>query len=158
MSAMTRMLPWLPVLLCVTASSAQDSTSSSSSSTSSGSSSSSASPTPTNPTATLDQATVNGVSTSGVHEFLGVPFASPPVNSLRFSAPVPVPSYNGTIDASRFGYSCPQQNASLLSSFFHFPGESDLKQTKVDSTRAGVSLDDDDAPPENEDCMFSFLV
>ncbi|KAF9447550.1 alpha/beta-hydrolase [Macrolepiota fuliginosa MF-IS2] len=150
---MSRKLLWLPILLWVTAGYAQD-TSSASSSTSSSSLTPSASPTSSNPTATLDQATASGISTAGVHKFLGIPFASPPINSLRFSAPVPVSSYNATIDASHYGYSCPQQNVSLISNYFHFrKRRSDFGQVKIDPTWMDVSLDDDDAPPENEDCL-----
>lgn len=122
--------------------------------------SSSASPTPTttNPTATLDQAIVNGVSASGVHKFLGIPYASPPVNTLRFAAPQPITSYNGTIDATRFGNSCPQQNASLVSSFFHFRRRGrEFVPMKVDPHWTDVDFDDAEAPPESEDCKYDLF-
>jgi hypothetical protein len=142
---MIQPLRWLPLLLWASAGYSQDSTTSSSS----------ASPTSTNPTATLDQATVYGVSTSGVHKFLGVPYASPPVNNLRFSAPELLTSYNGSINAQNFGYSCPQQNASLVSSFFHnvFHRRSGVAGTiEVDPTWTGVDFNDAKQPDESEDC------
>lgn len=140
-------LPCIPLILYVSSACAQDSTTSS------------ASPSPTNPTVTLDQATVNGVSASGVQQFLGIPYASPPVNELRFAPPQPMTSYNGTINATTFGYSCPQQNASLTSSFFKLPDQEGTVVTmKVDQRWADVDFDDDEAPPENEDCKCFFFA
>lgn len=140
---------WLPVLLGAIVGQAQNSASSSSS-LSTSSTDSAASPTSTVPTATLDQATVTGTSTSGVHKFLGIPFASPPINNLRFSAPVAVPSYNGSINATSWGYSCPRQNVSA------FPP---LVSPTTGQGRFGgnfsLALKRDQGPPENEDCKRS---
>jgi para-nitrobenzyl esterase len=44
----------------------------------------------------------------GVAVFRGVPFASPPVGSLRFLAPAPPPPWGGVLDAARFGPVAPQ--------------------------------------------------
>lgn len=148
---MTRLLHWLLFLLLAGMNVAQDSSASSNSATA----------TSTNPTATLDQATVSGVSTSGVHKFLGIPYASPPVNDLRFRPPMSISSYNGSINAQNFGYSCPQQNASLVSQFFHNifhrRGRVGISGTiEVDPTWTGVDFNDASAPPESEDCNFLF--
>ncbi|PQE08409.1 hypothetical protein CJF30_00005273 [Rutstroemia sp. NJR-2017a BBW] len=56
---------------------------------------------------------VNGHAASnatGVSEYLGIPFAQPPIGDLRFAAPV---AYNGTatINGTNFGYTCPQQSS-----------------------------------------------
>ncbi|KZS97394.1 carotenoid ester lipase precursor, partial [Sistotremastrum niveocremeum HHB9708] len=61
------------------------------------------------PTVTLDQATVVGIPGGVVNSFLGIPFAKPPTGSLRFNLPVPNDPYTGTIQATAFGPSCPQQ-------------------------------------------------
>ncbi|XP_070195108.1 cholinesterase-like isoform X2 [Littorina saxatilis] len=46
--------------------------------------------------------------TSYLDTFLGIPFAAPPVGSLRFTAPQPAKTWTGTRDATRFGNMCPQ--------------------------------------------------
>lgn len=48
--------------------------------------------------------------TQRVVQFLGIPYAQPPVNQLRFAAPVtdPLPTWSGIRNASNFGPSCPQ--------------------------------------------------
>ena len=40
--------------------------------------------------------------------FLGIPYAEPPVARLRFRAPVPKVSWEGTLEAIDYGPSCPQ--------------------------------------------------
>jgi para-nitrobenzyl esterase len=54
--------------------------------------------------------TAEGVVTPrGVVAFLGLPYAEPPVGSLRFAPPVPVRAWRGQpLDASAFGPACPQ--------------------------------------------------
>ncbi|XP_031777907.1 fatty acyl-CoA hydrolase precursor, medium chain [Nasonia vitripennis] len=48
--------------------------------------------------------------TQRVIQYLGIPYAQPPIGQLRFSAPVtdPLPSWTGVRNASFFGPSCPQ--------------------------------------------------
>jgi para-nitrobenzyl esterase len=46
---------------------------------------------------------------SGVLSFKGIPFASPPVGSLRWRAPQPVKKWKGRRDATKFGPDCLQQ-------------------------------------------------
>ncbi|KAJ2924128.1 hypothetical protein H1R20_g12974, partial [Candolleomyces eurysporus] len=54
-----------------------------------------------------------GTTSGSVQKFLGIPFAAPPVGNLRFRLPQPISTYNGTIDATKYGPSCPQQALSL---------------------------------------------
>ena len=43
-----------------------------------------------------------------VHEYLGIPYAEPPVGELRFAAPKPAKPWSGTEEATEFGATCPQ--------------------------------------------------
>ena len=51
----------------------------------------------------------HGVLTDeGVVAFLGLPFAEAPIGDLRFKPPVPIESWGDALDASEFGFACPQ--------------------------------------------------
>ncbi|ESO84273.1 hypothetical protein LOTGIDRAFT_108546, partial [Lottia gigantea] len=43
-----------------------------------------------------------------VQQFLGIRYAKPPVGSLRFEKPISVDSWQGELDGTQFGPSCPQ--------------------------------------------------
>lgn len=49
------------------------------------------------------QGAVAGLEQDGVHSFLGIPYAAPLVGELRWRAPQPPASWNGTRDATKFG-------------------------------------------------------
>jgi para-nitrobenzyl esterase len=54
---------------------------------------------------------VAGVALSGVNsvsQFLGIPYAAPPVGSLRWAAPVPAGPWTGTLSATNAPNACPQ--------------------------------------------------
>lgn len=57
---------------------------------------------------TTTHGTVNGVidESNGVHKFLGIPFAQPPVEKWRLRQAVPLQESFGTIEADAFGASC----------------------------------------------------
>ena len=61
----------------------------------------------------LESGQINGKSVlgSGSH-FLGVPFAAPPVGSLRWEPPQAVPAWNGTRTATKYSASCMQSAGS----------------------------------------------
>lgn len=56
---------------------------------------------------------VRGCWKEGVAMFLGIPYATPPVGSLRFAAPRPHPGWSGVLDAVDAGPAAPQP-ASVL--------------------------------------------
>ena len=48
------------------------------------------------------------VSSAGVREFLGIPYAAAPVGNLRLRPPVPHAPWFQTLDATQFAHHCPQ--------------------------------------------------
>ena len=55
---------------------------------------------------------LQGKHAEGVDQFLGVPYAAPPVGALRWQAPEPVRPWQGIRDAMSYGRRCPQQASS----------------------------------------------
>jgi para-nitrobenzyl esterase len=51
---------------------------------------------------------VRGASRTGYNEWLGIPYAAPPVGALRWKAPQPAASWRGVRDATHFGNRCVQ--------------------------------------------------
>ncbi|MFX1344795.1 MAG: carboxylesterase/lipase family protein [Promethearchaeota archaeon] len=45
---------------------------------------------------------IRGYSRRGVIKFKGIPYAAPPIGSLRFKAPAPVEPWSGVLDATQF--------------------------------------------------------
>ncbi|KAE8449824.1 hypothetical protein EG329_007301 [Mollisiaceae sp. DMI_Dod_QoI] len=62
----------------------------------------------TSPTVTLDYATIVGSSALGIDSFKGIPYAQPPVGSLRLKSPQPITSKLGTVQATGTPRACPQ--------------------------------------------------
>jgi para-nitrobenzyl esterase len=55
-----------------------------------------------------DKGTVIGTETAQVKEYLGIPYAAPPVGNLRWRPPQPAASWSAPLDASHFANHCPQ--------------------------------------------------
>src|SRR5712675_1435331 len=51
---------------------------------------------------------VAGFTKDGVDEYLGIPYAAPPVGGLRWKPPVPPKPWTGTLPALRFASRCVQ--------------------------------------------------
>jgi para-nitrobenzyl esterase len=51
---------------------------------------------------------VRGLANGGLDEFLGIPYAAPPVGALRWRSPQPAARWSGVRDATQFGPHCPQ--------------------------------------------------
>ncbi|KAH7928068.1 alpha beta-hydrolase [Leucogyrophana mollusca] len=72
------------------------------------------------PAPSLDVVTTSGnfrgvANANGTDSWLGIPYAQPPTNALRFKAPVPVTAVSQQVqDASQFGDACPQPPSSSL--------------------------------------------
>jgi para-nitrobenzyl esterase len=57
---------------------------------------------------TLSGAVRGTVSPAGVREFLGIPYAAPPVGNLRWRPPVPHAPWFAPLEATQFANHCPQ--------------------------------------------------
>lgn len=55
-----------------------------------------------------DKGPVRGTVSGGVREFLGLPYAAPPVGDLRWQPAEEHARWHGVLDATRFGSPCPQ--------------------------------------------------
>lgn len=51
----------------------------------------------------VEQGLVHGTRQNGVYQFLGMPYAAPPVGELRWQAPAPAATWEGVRDATVFG-------------------------------------------------------
>lgn len=59
-----------------------------------------------------DKGAVQGFTADGVDKFLGIPYAAPPVEELRWKPPVPHAPWSGMRDATSLGNRCPQLESS----------------------------------------------
>ncbi|OJT04264.1 Lipase 4 [Trametes pubescens] len=102
----------------------------------------------TSPTVTLDKGTVVGTSDGFLDQFLGIPFAQPPIGDLRLQLPVPVSPYSGVINATAPGNQCFQQVLPVPPVPSGSPPEiSQFLQAITASEGPGAG------PPQSEDCL-----
>ncbi|MGY4828403.1 carboxylesterase/lipase family protein [Sphaerotilaceae bacterium SBD11-9] len=85
------------------------------------------------PTVTTQYGTLEGsLHASGtMRQYLGIPYAAPPVGELRWRAPQPPASWTGTRTATRYGTHCPQKDTSPLSSYGTAGGSEDCLYLNV---------------------------
>src|ERR1700733_5873680 len=76
---------------------------------------------------------VRGLASGAVYEFLGAPYAAPPVGALRGQPPQPAASWAGVRDATKFAPHCPQ----LASPFGQASTSEDCLYLNVFTPRAG---------------------
>ena len=78
------------------------------------------------PVVTAPAGTMEGTATPDgkVHAFKGIPYAAPPVGTLRWQAPQPAAKLTGTFSAKSYGHHCAQSN-SFADMIFHDPGPSE---------------------------------
>ncbi|MES2581385.1 MAG: carboxylesterase family protein [Pseudomonadota bacterium] len=68
----------------------------------------------------VKEGAVRGTETATVRQFLGIPYAAPPVGALRWKAPVAPAPWDGVRDARSFGNHCPQNDTTPLK--YGYPG------------------------------------
>lgn len=88
------------------------------------------------PRVSIENGTVIGLSTDGVDSFLGIPYAQPPIGSLRLRPPQALTSKLGTIQATSIPKACPplkvrgdpnmlaqlpEQLAAMMGNYFNEP-------------------------------------
>ncbi len=60
------------------------------------------------PVVAVDAGALQGRAAGVANEFLGIPYAAPPVGQLRWRAPQPAAHWNGVRDATKYAPNCPQ--------------------------------------------------
>ena len=73
--------------------------------------------------------------TTGGAEFLGVPYAQPPVGDLRWREPVPAKPWNGVREATAFGAPCAQPDLGGWNRHAELAGEEAAAGDVLDSRR-----------------------
>lgn len=63
------------------------------------------------PVVKIDSGKIKGKIVGETAEYLGIPYAKPPVGQLRFAPPEPVEAWHGIRDATAFGLGCSQDSA-----------------------------------------------
>jgi para-nitrobenzyl esterase len=85
------------------------------------------------PVAGTANGAVRGLTVANSDEFLGIPYAAPPVGALRWQPPQPAASWAGVRDATKFAPHCPQ----LASPFGQASTSEDCLYLNVFTPKAG---------------------
>jgi len=64
--------------------------------------------------ATIEQGEVLGTNEGGIHRFLGIPYAKPPLGELRWRRPQPPDAWTTPLQATAYGKRCAQTNSAVL--------------------------------------------
>ncbi|HKI74562.1 MAG TPA: carboxylesterase family protein, partial [Pseudomonadales bacterium] len=88
---------------------------------------------------------IRGLIDDGVQTYLGIPYAAPPVGSLRFQPPIPPQPHQGVFDAVHYGHSAMQLPSGPLA-VHDYPGTLSPALAQLYDTRG-------DLLTQNEDCL-----
>ncbi|KAI0028537.1 carotenoid ester lipase precursor [Vararia minispora EC-137] len=103
------------------------------------------------PTIKLDDGIFIGLNTGATNEFLGIPFAKPPVGDLRLRLPQANEPYHGIFNATVFGNRCISQDLTA-----NIPSDT-MNPTAV-SVLSAVLQRFNSNEVESEDCLFVNVV
>jgi len=81
--------------------------------------------------ATSTGCVLGATTSSGTEEFLGIPFAEPPLGALRFAPPVPVAPWVDPLEATLVGPACVQFSDSIAGDLVVGDGEEDCLRLNV---------------------------
>ena len=97
------------------------------------------------------QGWLRGQSAGGVHRFLGIPFAQPPVGKLRWQPPRMPLAWQGTRDATQFGSCCEQ----AVSTLTELPiDRSRFAEEQLEQLRMRWGVISDMRASRSEDCLY----
>jgi para-nitrobenzyl esterase len=66
------------------------------------------------PAIVTERGPVKGIITAQMNEYLGIPYAAPPVGGLRWMPPRNFGRWQGVLKATQFGDECPQKNGEMV--------------------------------------------
>lgn len=81
---------------------------------------------------------IQGALNGGVYQFLGIPFAKPPVGPLRWTAPQNPASWTGTILTTSYAPECPQKKFEQGGSTFTITGNEDCLYLNIWTPQTGA--------------------
>ena len=87
----------------------------------------------------IDSGPLKGTSVDGVREYLGIPYAAPPVGSLRWMPPQSFGKWKGLLQATQFGSECPQPSGGNENCLFlnvYAPADAEKNDSKKGGGRA----------------------
>ncbi len=90
----------------------------------------------------LTQGVARGIIDEGVLSLKGIPYAAPPVGSLRFRPPAPPASWRGTLAAAHYRTVCPQIEDALE----RYPDAAKAHEIEMGGAKTRIY--------EDEDCLY----
>lgn len=81
--------------------------------------------------------TIQGNLNGSVHEFLGIPYAKPPVGSLRWKAPQEVSAWTGILLTNTFAPECPQKKFDQGGATYTISGNEDCLYLNIWTPQTG---------------------
>ena len=81
--------------------------------------------------------TIQGNLNGSVHEFLGIPYAKPPVGSLRWKAPQDVSAWAGVLVTTTFAPECPQKKFDQGGATYTISGNEDCLYLNIWTPQTG---------------------